>query len=122
MIFKLEAVGRLTDDAKVINGGTDKAFMSFSVAVNNKYKDKTTGEVKEKTYFIDCTKNGDRIAEYMKKGGTVAIIGHPYADSYTNNDGCTVNKLCCKVQQIELLGSSQQKQPQEKPQDEVVVF
>ena len=120
MIFKLEAVGRLVDDARVINGGTDKAFTAFTLVTNDTWKDKTTGEKKEKAHFVDCTINGEKLAPYIQKGGQVAIIGVPYADVYTNRDGEAVGKLRCRVDKIELLGGRVKGNDGTKPQTEEV--
>lgn len=69
--------GRLTDDAKLneTDGGTN--FLTFSLASNEYYSDKTGNESK-KTCFVDCVLWGvaaKNYADRISKGSPVRITG-----------------------------------------------
>lgn len=73
----IQLVGNLTQDAdlKVTAGG--KAFLKFSVACNESWKD-ASGEKQEKTNFFNCSLWGPRaesLAQYVKKGEKIFVSG-----------------------------------------------
>ena len=76
-----------TPEIRKTQSGIDVA--SFSVAVNEKYTDKQTGEVKENTDWINVVVFGSLvnsvIAKYVKKGTPVYIEGKSKTRSYEKN-------------------------------------
>ena len=75
--------GRLTRDPELKTGSTGAEFCRFSVAVD-KYNGKERG-----TDFFDCTafgKTGAAIAQYMKKGREIIVIGSMESNT-TEKDG-----------------------------------
>ncbi len=106
---QLLIIGNVGKEAVVRQAANGQAI-GFSIAVNESYKDKTTNEKKEKTTWYKATfwkKLGDstKIADYLKPGQTVSIIGRAYADAYVNNDGKAVAEQCVRVERLELVGS-----------------
>lgn len=57
-------------------GGT--AVCDFSLAVNRKWRDKQSDQMKEEVSFIDCViwaRAAEVISEYMKKGNPILVDG-----------------------------------------------
>jgi len=105
---QLLIIGNVGKEAVVRQAANGQAI-GFSVAVNESYKDKQTGERKDKTTWYKATfwkKLGEstRIAEYLKPGQAVSIIGRPYADAYVK-DGNAIGEQCVRVERLELIGS-----------------
>ena len=68
---QIQIVGRLTKDAATRNAG-DTTVTSFTIAENKKSKGVAV------SIFYNCSLWGDRgekIAQYLTKGGTVAVFG-----------------------------------------------
>ena len=103
---KLIISGRLTRDAEVrfIPSGTP--VMSFSVANNTVFGDK------QKTHFFDCSMFGKRaegkLKDYMLKGQQVVVEGEVSLNQYQKKDGTAGASLNVFVNNVELMGSSQQ--------------
>ena len=103
---KLIISGRLTRDAEVrfIPSGTP--VMSFSVANNTGFGDK------QKTHFFDCSIFGKRaegkLKDYMLKGQQVVVEGEVSLNQYQKKDGTAGASLNVFVNNVELMGSSQQ--------------
>lgn len=96
-INKVILVGNLggDPDCKYVN---DTKLGSFSVATNEKWKDKNTGQPVEHTYWHRVCVRG-RMAEiaqeYLKKGSKVYVEGKLTNRKYTDNNG--VEKFISEV-------------------------
>ena len=106
---QLLIIGNVGKQAEVRQAPNGQAI-GFSVAVNETYKDKVTGEKQDKTTWYKVTfwkKLGEstKVAEYLKPGQTVAITGRPYADAYVNKEGKVVAEQCVRAERLELVGS-----------------
>jgi single-strand DNA-binding protein len=105
---QLIIIGNVGKQAEVRQAPNGQAI-GFSVAVNETYKDKASGEKKEKTTWYKLTiwkKLGEstKIAEYLKPGQTVSVVGRPYADAYIK-DGKAIGEQCVRVERLELVGT-----------------
>ena len=87
--------GRLTANADVKAVKGDKQVINFTVAINQKWKNKA-GEKKEKTAFVDCAYwRNSGIAEYLTKGAVVEISGWMEAQGYqSKKDGIRARLIC----------------------------
>lgn len=87
--------GRLTANADVTAVKGDKQVINFTVAINQKWKNKA-GEKKEKTAFVDCAYwRNSGIAEYLTKGAVVEISGWMEAQGYqSKKDGIRARLIC----------------------------
>ena len=94
--------GRLTANAEVKAVKNDKQVINFTVAINQKWKNKQ-GEKKEKTTYVDCAYwRNSGIAEYLTKGAVVEISGWMEAQGYqSKNDGIKA-RLTCTCDTIKL--------------------
>lgn len=79
MINRTILVGNLTRDPQFFKTQSGIAYVRFSVATTNKYKDK------EETAFISCIawrSTAEYINQYASKGNTIVIEGHIVTGSY----------------------------------------
>ncbi len=82
-------VGNLTEavELRYTNGG--QAVASFTVAVNERYRDATGAYVDGDTYFLRCTAWGDlaeHIAASCNRGSRVIVTGRHTQRSYEHTD------------------------------------
>jgi single-strand DNA-binding protein len=99
---KVQVIGYVGKDAEVryTPGGT--AVAEFSVATTEKWKDKQTGEAKERTEWFTITswdKLAELVGEYVKKGIPVFVEGSLKTDKY-EKDGVTHYRTKVTAQNI----------------------
>jgi single-strand DNA-binding protein len=89
-------IGRLTRDAELKKIG-EKNVISFSIAVNE-FKDEVSFfDIEHWTTFY-------KIAEYLKKGTQVAVLGRLKQDRWQDKDGNNRSKIKIVAEQLQLLG------------------
>ena len=96
------AIGRFTRDPELKYTQTGTALTSFSIAVNEKYKET------EKVNYFDCVsfgKTAEIICQYCKKGARVAIDGKLSQERWETNEGDKRSKVVIKVDNIQFLSS-----------------
>ncbi len=90
-VNKVILVGNLGKDPEVRHTQDGKAIVSFSVATSENWRDKSTGEKKEKTEWhrvVIFSEGLAKVAEqYLKKGQTVYIEGQLQTRKWTDKDG-----------------------------------
>jgi single-strand DNA-binding protein len=102
---QLQIIGRLGQDCKVIDHQGRK-FVSFSVAVDDDYKD-ATGQKIDRTVWYDCNMDNTAVSTYLKKGTQVFIQGKPRVEQYqSSQDSKWYAKCRVAVSRIQLLGSA----------------
>ena len=102
----MEITGRLTADAKVNETKAGVQVVNFTLAVNDRFKNKA-GELKEQTTFFRCSywiTTG--IAKYLLKGGLIEISGRVSANAWTSKDGEAKANLNFHVDRIKLHGKA----------------
>ncbi len=117
---RIEIIGNIGIDAEVKDLGTNQVI-NFSVGVSESYVKKDTNEKITNTTWFECAKwgNNTQIAQYLKKGQQVYIMGKPNNRAWQNEQGeiKVVNGLL--VNEIKLLGRKQSNDnntQQNKPQ------
>lgn len=91
MLNKVQIIGRVGRDPEIraSQGGTRIA--NLSLAVTEKWKDKATGERKEKTEWVRVVSFNDGISgvceQYVKKGDLLYIEGQMETRKWTDKDG-----------------------------------
>ena len=90
-VNKVILVGNLGRDPEVRRTGNGDPIVSFSVATAETWRDKATGERKERTEWHNVTIFNEalgKIAEqYCKKGSKVYLEGQLQTREYTDKDG-----------------------------------
>jgi single-strand DNA-binding protein len=107
-INKVTLIGRLGRDPelKYTAGGT--AYCRFSMATDDQWTDRTTGERQERTEWHNIIA-WDRLAEicgqYLAKGRLVYIEGTISSRQYEDKDGVKRTSFDIKARDMVLLGS-----------------
>jgi len=92
---KVMLIGRLTRDPETRNVSSGNAVVTFGLAVNRVYYNRTTNEKVEETTFVDVEawgRQGETIARFMKKGRQLFVEGRLKFDSW-ERDGQRRSKL-----------------------------
>jgi single-strand DNA-binding protein len=90
-VNKVILVGNLGKDPEVRHTQDGRPIVNLSVATSENWKDKQTGERKERTEWhrvVIFNENLAKVAEqYLKKGAKVYIEGQLQTRKYTDKDG-----------------------------------
>lgn len=105
---KATLIGRLTKDVELnfaASNGT--AVGRFTMAVTRQFK-------KDETDFINCIafgKTGELIAQYLKKGSPIAIVGNIRTGSYDAKDGTKRYTTDVVVESFDFIGGGKTETP-----------
>lgn len=105
--------GNLTRDPELRKTAGGLPVMGFSLAVNDRRKNQTTGEWEDFPNFIDCTLFGSRaehIAQYLTKGSKVAVEGK-LRWSQWEKDGVKRSKIEVIAEEIEFMSKREEAAP-----------
>jgi single-strand DNA-binding protein len=106
-VNKVILVGTLGKDPEVRYSQAGAAMTSISVATNESWKDKVTGEKQERTEWHRVKFFG-RLAEiageYLKKGGQVYIEGSLRTEKYTDKQGVEKYSTDIIANEMQMLG------------------
>ncbi len=111
-------LGRLGRNPEMKYLGNGTALCTFSVATSEEWKDKTSGEKKEKIQWhnIVCWgKLGEICGQYLAKGRQAYIEGQIEYEQ-VEKDGITKYYTKIKASKVEFIGSKNDSQPSGKPQ------
>jgi single-strand DNA-binding protein len=90
-VNKVILVGNLGRDPEVRHTQDGKPIVSLSIATSESWRDRNTGERREKTEWhrvVIFSEGLAKVAEqYLKKGSTVYIEGQLQTRKYTDKDG-----------------------------------
>ena len=99
----MEITGRVTADAAVRRAG-EKEVLSFSIAVNDRYKVAGSSEYKEVTTFINCSYwLSMKAAQWVKKGAVVLLNGRLGMHVYINSEGNPIGSIDFHVNAINIV-------------------
>lgn len=106
-VNKCIIIGRLGKDPELKYTQSGDAVAKFSVATSETWKDKNTGEKKEKTEWhnIEAWKKMAEICgEYLHKGSQVYIEGRLKTDIWEDKDGNKRYTTKIVAQSLQMLG------------------
>ena len=90
-VNKVILIGNLGRDPEIRRMGSGEAVVNLNLATTESWKDKTSGERKDRTEWhrvVIFNENLGRVAEqYLKKGSKVYIEGQLQTRKYTDKDG-----------------------------------
>jgi single-strand DNA-binding protein len=101
-------MGNLTRDVEVRQAGASSVGQ-FSVAVNEKWKDRD-GNMQERVTFVDCEAwggTGENIAKFFSKGRQILIEGKLQLDQWEDKEGGKRSKLKVVVERFFFTGTKQ---------------
>lgn len=105
---KVILMGNLVRDVEVrsLPGGTSVA--ALGIAVNRKWRDGASGEMREEVTFVDCEafgKTAENIARFFAKGKPIFVEGRLKLDTWKDKaDGSNRSKLKVIVESFEFVG------------------
>lgn len=109
-VNKVIIVGNLGRDPEVRTFPNGDRVANVTIATTDKWKDKTTGEMKEATEWHRVVFNG-RLAEiageYLRKGSQVYVEGSIRSRKYTDKDGVERTAYDIRADTMQMLGSRQ---------------
>jgi len=114
--LELRVFGNIGQDAEIKHHNMYQ-IISFSVAANETWKD-AAGQKHQRTTWIRCAMWRDQgqstaIAEYLKRGQQVLVVGTPSVYAYLNQQaGKPDAQLQLKVTDLKLLGSKREEERQ----------
>jgi single-strand DNA-binding protein len=104
--------GRLTRDPELRQiPGSEQSVAAFGIAINRRWKDKTTGEPKEETTFLDCEawgRTGSLVAQYLHKGSPCYLEGRLKLDQWQDPQGQSRSKVKVIANTVQFLDSKPQ--------------
>jgi single-strand DNA-binding protein len=109
---KIQIIGGLGRDPEVRTTPSGQKVASFSVAINEKFKDKN-GQPQEKVEWVNvvCWRKQAEIAEkYLRKGSQVYVEGKLQTQSWDDPNGQKRYKTEVVVSNFQMLGNKGQNQ------------
>lgn len=105
---KVILMGNITRDIECRTLPSNNAVAQIGLAVNNKWRDKTSGEMREEVTFVDCEafgKTAENIAKFFAKGKPILIDGRLKLDQWKDKtDGSNRSKLKVVIESWQFVG------------------
>ena len=121
MVNKVILIGRIGKDPDIKTFDNGGKMAKFSLATTEKWKDKTSGETKERTEWHNIIVNGksaDFVEKYVKKGGQLYVEGGiRYREYEQDGQKKYITEIFCDT--FHLLGSKSESQKQQPESSEV---
>jgi len=107
---KVLLMGNITRDIELRHTPTtNTAIAQIGLAVNRKWRDTNSGEMKEEVTFVDCDafgKTAENIAKFFSKGRPIFIEGRLRLDTWKDKtDGSNRSKLKVVVETFQFVDS-----------------
>lgn len=124
-INRVMLTGNLTRDPQSRTNANGVSILNFSMAVNDRVKDKDTNEWKDYANYIDCVvfNNSGWLSRNLHKGTHVAVEGRLRWSTWTDKkSGEKKSKLEVVVDDCDLLSSGSQKPAEDDDLGEEIPF
>lgn len=108
-------IGRLTRDPELRTLPSGMSLCQLGLAVNENYKDSSTGEWTERVNFFDITvwgNQGESCANYLSKGRQVCVEGRLRWESWENQEGQKRSKVAIVANRVQFLGGQPDRDPE----------
>ena len=106
-VNRAEVVGNITKDPEVRTTTSGQKVLTIGVATNDRWKDKATGEMKEKSEFHNVVvwgKLAEEVAQNVKKGARVYASGRVQSRSWETPTGQKRTSTEIVADQVSMLG------------------
>lgn len=107
MLNHIMFAGNITRDPQVKFFANERAVCNFTIAHNESYTKKETGEKVESVAFVDCEAWGraaELIGQYCQKGSNLLVIGKLGQDNWEDKkDGSKRSKIKIVVSEFKFL-------------------
>jgi len=114
---KVMAIGNLGADPETRYLPSGSTVTSFSVAVTETWKDKQTGDDKERTEWIRVEvwgKAAEACAKYLRKGKQCYVEGRLQTDKWDDKDGIERWTTKVRADTVQFLGSPRDSQQRDQ--------
>lgn len=121
-INKVVFSGNLTRDCELRRTQSGVAVANYTIAVNEKYKDKQSGEIVDKAIFVDCHLWGNRaeaLEQYLSKGSKVVVAGKLEQSHWEDKQGNKRISFYVNVTEVDLCGSRSNEQVEQSSNSRV---
>lgn len=112
MLNKAQIIGRVGSDIQVRYSSAGEAIVNVSLATSEKWKDKETGEIKEKVEWhkiVAFGKIAEIMGEYVKKGDLIFVEGKMTTKKYEDKiTGAEKFNFEIRVVEMKILSPKQQ--------------
>lgn len=105
---RADIIGNITKDPEMRTTTSGQKVLSIGVATNERWKDKTTGEMKEKAEFHNVVVWGDladEVSKFAKKGNRVFVTGRVQTRSWETQAGSKRYTTEVVAESLSLLGA-----------------
>ena len=99
-----QITGRIVKNAEIRRTKDEREFVTFTVAVNDRYKPKGKDEIKETRYFNCAYWLSTKVKDALKQGTIVSVFGRVNLNAYKGSDGEYHANLTFHCNYIEILG------------------
>ncbi len=106
---KVLLIGNLTKDPELRYTPNGIAVVNLRIAVNRRFRDRASGELKEETCFITVTawdKQAEACNQYLKKGSPIFVEGTLQSRSWETQDKQKRSTIEVRAERVQFLGSS----------------
>jgi single-strand DNA-binding protein len=103
--------GHLTRDPQLRSLPQDKTVVSFSLAINRRFKG-ADGEIKEDSTFVDCEawgRTAELVGQYLQKGSGCYVEGRLKLDAWEDKEGAKRSRLKVVADSVQFLGKPKAK-------------
>ncbi len=107
---KVILIGRLGNDPTINTATNGDCIATISLATSEKWQDKQTGDIKERTEWHRVVFYGRRaeiVRDYLRKGSQVAVEGKLQTRKWTDNQGIERYTTEIIASSLQMLGSKQ---------------
>ncbi len=118
-VNKVIILGRLGKDPEIRYTGEGTAVCNFSLATSEQWKDKSTGEKKEKTEWhrvVVFGKVAELCNQYLSKGRQAYVEGRLETRSWDNKEGVKQYTTEIKASSVQFIGGDDKQAPAQKQQ------
>lgn len=112
-VNKWIGIGNCCADPEIKYLPSGVAVTNMTVACNDSYKDKTTGQLVDKTEFVRVVfynRLAEVVGEYLKKGSKVYIEGSLSTRKWQNKEGVDQYTTEIIANEMQMLGGAEPKQ------------
>ena len=109
-VNKVIIVGNLGKDPEMRSFPNGDQIANVTIATTDRWKDKTSGEMKEATEWHRVAFNGrlaEIVGQYLKKGSQIYVEGSLRTRKWTDKDGVDKYTTEIRADQMQMLGSRQ---------------
>ena len=117
MLNQCNFIGRLGQDVEIRYMPDGKAAANISIGCSEKWKDKQTGEQKERTEWVRGSAFGklaEIMGEYLRKGSLVYISGKMQTRKWQDQTGQDRYSTEIVINEMKMLGSKSDNQGQQQ--------